>query len=47
MTALIAYFNTEKGRRSRYFEAFHGLLVFILLIYILKYNFIYKVTEYN
>ena len=47
MTVLIDYFNTEKGRRSRYFEAFHGLLVFVLLLYILKYNFIYKVTEYN
>lgn len=47
MTAFISYFNTENGRRSRYFEAFHGLLVFILLLYIFKYNFIYDVTEYN
>lgn len=47
MAAFISYFNTENGRRSRYFEAFHGLLVFILFLYILKYNFLYKVTEYN
>lgn len=47
MTAFISFFNTDNGRRSRYFETFHGLLIFILFVYILKYNFIYEVTEYN
>lgn len=47
MAAFIAYFNTENGRRSRYFAAFHGVIAFVLLVYILKYNFIYEITEYN
>ncbi len=47
MADFISYFNTEIGRKSRYFGAFHGLLVFILLLYILKYNFVYNVTAYN
>lgn len=47
MKNFISYFNSETGRKSRYFGAVHGLLAFILFLYILKYNFVYKITEYN
>lgn len=41
------YFSRESARRTRYFEVVHALTVCISLFYILKYNFMYEVTDYN